>query len=84
MRLLHPKTIEIAARRVYIPKTVIAHYWAEQCKFFDDSYLFSDACSLYFKGINIFPDIFGDQWRKYVPVENYKEILRQINKHNKI
>jgi len=49
--------------------------------YFDSNYLFSDACSLYFKGINIFKDIFGDDWRKYVPVESYKEILRQINKH---
>lgn len=47
---------------------------------FDDNYLFSDACSLYFKGTNIFPDIFGDQWRKYVPVESLTEINRQINK----
>lgn len=49
-------------------------------KYFDDNYLFSDACSLYFKGINIFPDIFGDQWRKYVPVESLKEIKRQVDK----
>lgn len=148
MRLLHPKTLEIAAHRSDIPKTVTAHCWAEQYKFmasgqehpkcfitneydlgvyiryvyemslvkgcnfdkdkvqnysndfisgfesgdsiesvsnyFDDNYLFSDACSLYFKGINIFPDIFGDEWRKYVPVESYKEILRQITKHTKI
>ena len=49
--------------------------------FFDKDYLFSDACSLYFKGINIFPDIYKNEWRKYVPIESYKEILRQINKH---
>lgn len=49
-------------------------------KYFNDNYLFSDAVSLYFKGINIFPDIFGDEWRKYVPVESHKEIARQINK----
>jgi len=30
--------------------------------YFDDNYLFSDAVSLYFKGTNIFPDIFGDEW----------------------
>lgn len=48
---------------------------------FDDNYLFSDAVSLYFKGHNIFPDIFGDQWRKYVPVESYDEITRQLSKH---
>lgn len=50
-------------------------------KYFDDNYLFSDACSLYFKGINIFPDIFGDEWRKYVPVESHKEIKRQVDKY---
>lgn len=49
-------------------------------KYFDDNYLFSDACSLYYKGINIFPDIFGDDWRKYVPVESLKEIIRQCDK----
>lgn len=48
--------------------------------FFNDDYLLSDACSLYYKGINIFPDIYGDQWRKYIPVENHKEILRQVLK----
>lgn len=48
--------------------------------YFDENYLFSDACSLYFKGINIFPDIFSDQWRKYVPVESLKEIKRQVDK----
>lgn len=46
----------------------------------DTNYLFSDACSLYYKGINIFPDIFGGEWRKYVPVESHKEILRQVTK----
>lgn len=50
-------------------------------KYFDDNYLFSDACSLYFKGINIFPDIFGDEWRKYVPVESHKEIKRQVDEY---
>jgi hypothetical protein len=59
-------------------QTMYEIYYQE---YFDDNYLFSDACSLYFKGINIFPDIFGDEWRKYIPVESYKEILRQINKH---
>jgi hypothetical protein len=49
-------------------------------KEFDNNYLFSDACSLYYKGINIFPDIFGDQWRKYVPVESLKEIKRQVDR----
>lgn len=52
----------------------------ESGKYFDSNYLFSDACSLYFKGTNIFPDIFGDEWRKYVPVESLKEIKRQVDK----
>lgn len=47
--------------------------------YFDDNYLFSDACSLYFKGINIFRYLFDD-WRKYVPVESRKEIIRQCEK----
>lgn len=154
MRLLHPRTLEIAANRYDIPKTVISHVWSEifkwkangkphpkmfiesdfdlgvymfwvyscsitkncnldsskikklsaaiqsgweasrLCKFVyitrnanefinlkkNKDYLFSDACSLYYKGINIFPDIFGDEWRKYVPVESHKEILRQVTK----
>ena len=50
-------------------------------KYFDDNYLFSDAVSLYYKGTNIFPDIFGDDWRKYVPVESRKEIIRQCEKN---
>lgn len=50
------------------------------CIYFDSDYLFSDATSLYFKGINIFPDIFGDEWRKLVPVESLKEIKRQVDK----
>lgn len=49
-------------------------------KYFNDNYLFSDAVSLYFKGVNIFPFIFGDEWRKYVPVENIGEIKRQVDK----
>jgi hypothetical protein len=49
-------------------------------EYFDSNYLFSDACSLYFKGINIFPDIFGDEWRKYCPVISLKEIKRQVDK----
>lgn len=47
---------------------------------FDSDYLFSDACSLYFKGVNIFPDIYGNKWRRYVPVESLEEILRQVKK----
>ena len=49
-------------------------------KYFDDNYLFSDATSLYFKGINIFPYLFPKDHRKYIPVENHKEIVRQCNK----
>jgi hypothetical protein len=147
MRLLHPRTLEIASSRPDIPKTVISHVWSEIFKwkasgqkhpkcfidndyhlgqymsyimelsivkdcnldgtkitslgeevsngyrgvyddeypdsfhdYFNNNYLFSDACSLYYKGINIFPDIFGDEWRKYVPVESHKEIHRQLTK----
>lgn len=47
---------------------------------FDSHYLFSDAVSLYFKGVNIFPYIYGTQWRKYVPIENLKEIYRVVGK----
>lgn len=47
---------------------------------FDDNYLFSDAVSLYFKGVNIFPSLYGDKWRKLVPVESLQEIQRQITK----
>jgi len=49
-------------------------------EYFDVNYLFSDAVSLYFKGINILPFIFGDKWRKYVPVESLTEIHRQVTK----
>lgn len=48
--------------------------------YFDDNYLFSDAVSLYLKGVNIFPDIFGDQWRKYAPIISLKEIYRVVGK----
>lgn len=67
-----------------LPDSVINGFEAismgELLQFFNNDYLFSDACSLYFKGINIFPDIFGDDWRKYVPVESHKEIHRQVTK----
>ena len=49
-------------------------------KYFDDTYLFSDCVSLYFKGVNIFPFVFGKDWRKYCPVISLEEINRQINK----
>jgi hypothetical protein len=48
--------------------------------FFDDTYLFSDAISLYFKGVNMMPHIYGDQWRKYIPIENLKEVYRVVGK----
>lgn len=51
-------------------------YW----RYFDDNYLFSDACSLYFKGINIFEDLFPESPAKYIPVISHKEIIRQCNK----
>jgi hypothetical protein len=56
--------------------------WDEQefNNHFDSDYLFSDACSLYYKNINIFPDIFGYEWEKYCPVISHKEILRQVTK----
>ena len=47
---------------------------------FDSCYLFSDAVSLYFKGLNIVPYIFGEDWRRYVPIENLKEIYRVVGK----
>ena len=47
---------------------------------FDDIYLFSDAISLYFKGLNIMPHIYGDDWRRYVPIENLKEIHRVVGR----
>lgn len=144
MRLLHPETLKILSRRDNIPKTHLAHCWAELFKWkasgqkhpkmfltndvqvgsymrlvydygilrgcdldrnkaikinltigvafirprhesyldlFDDNYLFSDAVSLYLKGVNIFPDIFGDKWRKYVPIESHKEMLRVLGKY---
>jgi hypothetical protein len=55
-------------------------YWNADIECFDDHYLFSDACSLYYKGVNIFPYIFESDWRKYVPVESHEEILRQVTK----
>ena len=47
---------------------------------FTDEYLFSDCISLYFKGVNIMKYIYGDEWRRLVPIENLEEILRIINK----
>jgi hypothetical protein len=48
--------------------------------YFNDNHLFSDVCSLYYKGINIFPEIFGDDWKQYCPVISHKEIIRQCEK----
>lgn len=57
-----------------------ASYSQYSKEYFDDNYLFSDAVSLYFKGVNIFIHIFGASWRKYVPVESLIEIQRQVAK----
>lgn len=46
----------------------------------DDNYLFSDCTSLYFKGINIFKYVYGDDWRRLVPIENLDEIYRVVGK----
>jgi hypothetical protein len=47
---------------------------------FDDNYLFSDCTSLYFKGINIFQYVYGDDWRRLLPIENLDEIRRVVGK----
>lgn len=47
---------------------------------FDRDYLISDANSLYYKGVNIFPHIYGENWHKYCPVISLKEIKRQVDK----
>jgi hypothetical protein len=49
-------------------------------KMFDELYLFSDCVSLYFKGLNILPYIYGDDWRRLVPIENLKEVPRVVGK----
>ena len=48
--------------------------------YFGREYLFSDAVSLYLKGLNIFPYVYGEEWRKYVPIENLKEVKRIVDK----
>lgn len=53
---------------------------SEQYEKFDENYLFSDCMSLYLKGLNIFKYIYGDDWRRIVPIESLKEIQRVINK----
>lgn len=55
-------------------------FWEVEKHYFDNNYFFSDLCSLYYKGVNLFPDAFKKNWRKYVPVESHKEIHRQITK----
>lgn len=47
---------------------------------FDSNYLFSDAVSLYLKGVNIFPYIYGDEWQKYCPIISLKEVKRIVDK----
>jgi hypothetical protein len=47
---------------------------------FDNEYLFSDCTSLYFKGLNIFPYVYGNDWRRLVPIESIDEIYRVVGK----
>jgi hypothetical protein len=47
---------------------------------FDNDYLFSDAVSLYLKGVNIMKYIYGSEWRKLVPIESLDEIYRVVGK----
>lgn len=56
--------------------------WTEDklVQWFDGAYMFSDAVSLYYKGLNVFPYIYGEEWQKYCPVISLKEIQRQVNK----
>lgn len=49
-------------------------------RYFHPDYVFSDACSLYYKGVNIFQNLYGQDWRRLVPVESHEEIIRQCNK----
>lgn len=50
---------------------------------FDELYLMSDCQSLYLKGLNIMPFIYGGDWRRIVPIENLSEIRRIVNKEVK-
>lgn len=47
---------------------------------FTDDYLFSDCISLYFKGANIMPYIYGEDWCRLVPIENLEEVFRVVSK----
>lgn len=49
-------------------------------QYFDFSYSVSDAMSLYLKGANLYPYLYGEEWRKYVPIENLNEIYRVVGK----
>lgn len=48
--------------------------------YFDRDYLFSDCVSLYLKGVNIFPYVFGEDANKYIPIINLKEVHRIVTK----
>ena len=54
--------------------------WREFEHLFDEEYLFSDAVSLYLKGLNIFPYIYGNNWQKYCPIISLKEVKRIVDK----
>jgi len=43
-------------------------------------YLISDIVSLYLKGLNLYPYVYKENWRKYVPIESLKEIQRVVTK----
>ena len=47
---------------------------------FDDNYLFSDCTTMYFKGLNIFQYVYGDDWRRLVPIQSLDEIYRVVGK----
>lgn len=47
---------------------------------FDDNYLFSDCTTMYFKGLNIFQYVYGDDWKRLVPIQNLDEIYRVVGK----
>lgn len=66
-----------------LTNTTLTWYLKQLSQYFDDNYLFSDACYLYFRGINIFPEIFGNSWEKYVPIVSLNKIGRYVNKTNK-
>lgn len=48
--------------------------------YFDNNYLFSDCVSLYLKGLNIFPYVYGNDARRLIPIESLDEIVRVTTK----